>query len=105
LSRSAAASVAASLAGSSAVDRAGLTDTLIGDLSRRSDRRLLGLTGTMSEAELRVLRARLSGGIPNKAARRAAAWTAGGFVWGEADGEVLFHEAVGMMLLVTTMEL
>jgi DNA invertase Pin-like site-specific DNA recombinase len=30
---------------------------------------LLGLKGTMSEAELHVLRARLNGGIRNKAAR------------------------------------
>jgi len=34
-----------------------------------NDRLLLGLKGTMSEAELHVLRARLLGGIRNKAAR------------------------------------
>jgi DNA invertase Pin-like site-specific DNA recombinase len=34
-----------------------------------NDRLLLGLKGTMSEAELHVLRARLNGGIRNKAAR------------------------------------
>ena len=34
-----------------------------------NDRLLLGLKGTMSEAELYVLRARLQGGILNKARR------------------------------------
>ncbi|MGJ7511221.1 hypothetical protein [Variovorax sp. GT1P44] len=34
-----------------------------------NDRLLLGLKGTMSEAELHVLRARLQGGILNKARR------------------------------------
>jgi len=34
-----------------------------------NDRLLLGLKGTMSEAELHVLRARLNGGIRNKSAR------------------------------------
>ena len=46
----------------------------------------------MSEAELHVLRARLDGGIRNKAARgelRRALPI--GFVWGETDGEVLLH--------------
>jgi DNA invertase Pin-like site-specific DNA recombinase len=33
------------------------------------DRLLLGLKGTMSEAELHVLRARLQGGLQNKARR------------------------------------
>jgi DNA invertase Pin-like site-specific DNA recombinase len=33
------------------------------------DRLVLGLKGTMSEAELHILRARLLGGIRNKAAR------------------------------------
>ena len=76
----------------------GLTDTLIGDNdgvyhpALFNDRLLLGLKGTMSEAELHVIRARLEGGIRNKAARgelRRALPV--GFVWGEADGEVLFH--------------
>lgn len=50
-----------------------LTDTLIldedgiYDPAHFNDRLLLGLKGTMSEAELHVLRARLSGGILNKA--------------------------------------
>ena len=57
------------------IDLAGLTDTLIGDGDGLyhpavfNDRLLLGLKGTMSEAELHILRARLNGGIRNKAAR------------------------------------
>jgi DNA invertase Pin-like site-specific DNA recombinase len=52
-----------------------LTNTLIldedglYDPSHFNDRLLLGLKGTMSEAELHVLRARLQGGIRNKARR------------------------------------
>ncbi len=52
-----------------------LTDTLIldedgvYDPAHFNDRLLLGLKGTMSEAELHVLRARLQGGILNKARR------------------------------------
>src|SRR5215472_3134898 len=52
-----------------------LTDTLIldedgiYDPAHFNDRLLLGLKGTMSEAELHVLRARLRGGILNKAGR------------------------------------
>src|SRR5471032_2860535 len=52
-----------------------MTDTLIldedglYDPSHFNDRLLLGLKGTMSEAELHVLRARLQGGILNKARR------------------------------------
>jgi DNA invertase Pin-like site-specific DNA recombinase len=80
------------------LDLCGMTDTLIGDADGIyhpawfNDRLLLGLKGTMSEAELHVLRARLEGGIRNKAARgelRRALPT--GFVWGEGDGEVLLH--------------
>ena len=54
-----------------------LTDTLILDEdgvyspSDFNDRLLLGLKGTMSEAELHVLRARLRGGILNQARRGA----------------------------------
>ena len=53
----------------------GLTDTLIVDESgvydpsEFNDRLLLGLKGTMSEAELHVMRARLRGGLLNKARR------------------------------------
>src|SRR5882724_7437837 len=43
-------------------------------------------------SELHVLRARLNGGIRNKAARgELRRGLPVGFVWGEADGEVLFH--------------
>ena len=46
----------------------------------------------MSEAELYVLRARLNGGIRNKAARgELRRGLPVGLVWGEADGEVRFH--------------
>src|SRR6201984_2222255 len=76
----------------------GITDTLIGDNdgvyhpALFNDRLLLGLKGTMSEAELHILRARLNGGIRNKAARgELRRGLPVGFVWGEADGEVLFH--------------
>lgn len=76
----------------------GLTDTLIGDAdgvyhpALFNDRLLLGLKGTMSEAELHIIRARLDGGIRNKAARgELRRGLPVGFVWGYADGEVLFH--------------
>src|SRR5471032_2259390 len=57
------------------IELAALTHTLIldedgvYDPSHFNDRLLLGLKGTMSEAELHVLRARLQGGIMNKARR------------------------------------
>src|SRR5271166_992273 len=57
------------------LDLCGAADTLIGDADGIyhpglfNDRLVLGLKGTMSEAELHVLRARLNGGIRNKAAR------------------------------------
>src|SRR5512132_440748 len=80
------------------LDLCGLTDTLIGDAdgvyhpAMFNDRLLLGLKGTMSEAELYVLRARLLGGIRNKAARgELRRGLPVGFVWGEDDGEVRFH--------------
>src|SRR5580658_4404595 len=76
----------------------GLTDTLIGDNdgvyhpALFNDRLLLGLKGTMSEAELHIIRARLDGGIRNKAARgELRRGLPVGLVWGEQDGEVLFH--------------
>jgi DNA invertase Pin-like site-specific DNA recombinase len=80
------------------LDLCGLTDTLIGDAdgvyhpAMFNDRLLLGLKGTMSEAELHVLRARLNGGIRNKAARgELRRGLPVDFVWGEEDGEVRFH--------------
>jgi DNA invertase Pin-like site-specific DNA recombinase len=76
----------------------GVTDTLLGDSdgvyhpALFNDRLLLGLKGTMSEAELHILRARLDGGIRNKAARgELRRGLPVGFVWGEGDGEILFH--------------
>ena len=78
------------------LDLCGVTDTVIGDADGLyhpgsfNDRLLLGLKGTMSEAELHVLRARLEGGIRNKAARgelRKALPI--GLVWGEEEGEIL----------------
>jgi len=80
------------------IDLAGFTDTLIGDADGVyhpavfNDRLLLGLKGTMSEAELYILRARLNGGIQNKAARgELRRGLPVGFVWGEADGDVRLH--------------
>ena len=76
----------------------GVTDTLIGDNdgvyhpALFNDRLLLGLKGTMSEAELHIMRARLDGGIRNKAARgELRRGLPVGFIWGEQDGEVLFY--------------
>ena len=75
-----------------------LTDTLIGDAdgiyhpAMFNDRLLLGLKGTMSEAELHIIRARLNGGIRNKAARgELRRGLPVGLIWGEEDGEVRFH--------------
>src|SRR6266511_841973 len=57
------------------LDLCGLTGTVLADEdgiydpSAFNDRLLLGLKGTMSEAELHILRARLNGGIRSKAAR------------------------------------
>ncbi|HEY0122180.1 MAG TPA: recombinase family protein [Rhizobium sp.] len=91
------------------IELAGLTDTLIGDAdgiyhpAMFNDRLLLGLKGAMSEAELHVLRARLDGGIRNKAARgELRRGLPVGFVWGEDDGEILIHpdEAVAHVIRV-----
>jgi DNA invertase Pin-like site-specific DNA recombinase/uncharacterized protein YndB with AHSA1/START domain len=80
------------------IELCGITDTLIGDSDGLyhpalfNDRLLLGLKGTMSEAELHIIRARLEGGIRNKAARgELRRGLPVGFVWGEQDGEVRFH--------------
>src|SRR5690242_5209893 len=80
------------------LDLAGMSDTLIADTDGVyhpglfNDRLVLGMKGTMSEAELHILRARLDGGIRNKAAhgelRRGLPV---GLVWGEADGEIRWH--------------
>jgi DNA invertase Pin-like site-specific DNA recombinase len=91
------------------IDLCGLTDTLIGDAdgiyhpSLFNDRLLLGLKGTMSEAELYVLRARLNGGIRNKAARgELRRGLPVGFVWGEAGGEVRFHPDEAVVTAIGT---
>jgi DNA invertase Pin-like site-specific DNA recombinase len=80
------------------LDLCAVTDTLIGDSdgvyhpALFNDRLILGLKGTMSEAELHTLRARLDGGIRNKAARGALRrGLPVGFVYGDTDGEVRFH--------------
>ncbi|MGH2715466.1 MAG: recombinase family protein [Thermoleophilaceae bacterium] len=80
------------------LDLCGVTDTVIGDADGLyhpgafNDRLLLGLKGTMSEAELHTLRARLEGGIRNKAKRgELRRGLPVGLVWGEADGEVGLH--------------
>lgn len=73
-----------------------LTETLIldedgvYDPAHFNDRLLLGLKGTMSEAELHVLRSRLRGGILNKARRGALRLGLPvGFVYDGADRVVL----------------
>ena len=80
------------------LDLAGMTDTLIADADGIyhpglfNDRLLLGMKGTMSEAELHILRARLDGGIRSKAARGELRRPLPvGLVWGEGDGQVLPH--------------
>jgi len=80
------------------IDLCGLSNTLIGDADGIyhpavfNDRLLLGLKGTMSEAELHILRARLNGGIRNKAARgELRRGLPVGLVWGSTDGEVRLH--------------
>ena len=89
------------------LDLAGMTDTLIADADGVyhpglfNDRLLLGMKGTMSEAELHILRARLHGGIRTKAARgELRIGLPIGLVWGEADGQILQHpdEAVRSVL-------
>src|SRR6266478_6130145 len=80
------------------LDLAGMTDTLIADADGVyhpavfNDRLVLGLKGTMAESELHILRARLDGGIRNKAARgELRRGLPVGLAWGEADGEICFH--------------
>ncbi len=80
------------------IDLCALTDTLIADFDGIydpacfNDRLVLGMKGTISEAELHTLKVRLLEGIRNKAARGEFRCTLPvGFVWGEQDGEVLFH--------------
>jgi len=91
------------------LDMFGMTDTLIGDSDGVyhpvlfNDRLVLGLKGTMSEAELHILRARLDGGIRNKAARgELRRGLPVGFVWGEQDGEVRFHPDEAIVSAIRT---
>jgi DNA invertase Pin-like site-specific DNA recombinase/transposase-like protein len=80
------------------LDLAGITDTLIADADgvyhpgMFDDRLLLGLKGTMSEAELHVLRGRMLGGLRNKAAcGELRVSLPAGLVWGEQPGQILLH--------------
>jgi DNA invertase Pin-like site-specific DNA recombinase len=80
------------------LDLAGVCDTLVADAdgiyhpALFTDRLVLGLMGIMAESELHVLRARLEGGIKNKAARgELRRGLPVGLVWGEGDGEICFH--------------
>jgi len=91
------------------LDLCGMTDTLIGDSdgiyhpAAFNDRLILGLKGTMSEAELHILRARLDGGIRNKAARgELRRGLPVGFVWGEGDGEVRFDPDAAVVGAIRT---
>src|SRR5215469_8377641 len=57
----------------------------------------------MAEAELHILRARLEGGIRNKAARgELRRGLPVGFVWGDEDGEVRFHPDESVVSTVRT---
>jgi excisionase family DNA binding protein len=78
------------------LDLCGVTDTAIGDLDGLyhpgsfNDRLLLGMKGTISEAELHMIRQRLDGGIRHKAKRgEVRRGLPVGLVWGEQDGEIL----------------
>jgi len=80
------------------LDLAGVCDTLVADAdgvyhpALFNDRLILGMKGIMAESELHVLRARLEGGIKNKAARgELRRGLPVGLAWGEADGEIRFH--------------
>lgn len=80
------------------LDLAGVCDTLVADAdgvyhpAMFNDRLILGMKGILAESELHVLRARLEGGIKNKASRgELRRGLPVGLVWGEADGEVCFH--------------
>src|SRR5215470_2554252 len=92
------------------LDLAGACDTLVADgdgvyhPGLFNDRLVLGIKGTMAEAELHVLRARLEGGIKNKASRgELRRGLPVGLVWGEAGGQIQFHpdEAVTGVITAT----
>jgi DNA invertase Pin-like site-specific DNA recombinase len=91
------------------LDLAGVCDTLVADAdgvyhpAMFNDRLILGMKGILAESELHVLRARLEGGIKNKAARgELRRGLPVGLIWGEGDGEICFHpdEAVTGVLSV-----
>jgi DNA invertase Pin-like site-specific DNA recombinase len=91
------------------LDLAGMTDTLIADADGVyhpglfNDRLLLGMKGTMSEAELHILRARLDGGIRNKAARgELRRGLPVGLVWGDADGQIRWHPDEAVTGIIAT---
>jgi DNA invertase Pin-like site-specific DNA recombinase len=80
------------------LDLAGVCDTLVADgdgvyhPAMFNDRLILGMKGILAESELHVLRARLEGGIKNKAARgELRRGLPVGLIWGEGDGEICFH--------------
>src|SRR2546430_403604 len=80
------------------LDLAGVCDTLVADADGVYHRALfnarliLGMKGILAESELHVLRARLEGGIKNKAARgELRRGLPVGLVWGEEDGQICFH--------------
>ncbi|MDF2743395.1 MAG: recombinase family protein [Actinomycetia bacterium] len=90
------------------LDLAGMADTLIADAdgvyhpALFNDRLLLGMKGTMSEAELHILRARLDGGIRNKAARgELRRGLPVGLVWGGADGQIRWHPDEAVIGVIT----
>ena len=92
------------------LDLCGMTDTLIGDEDGLyhpglfNDRLLLGLKGAMSEAELHTIRARLDGGIRNKAARgELRRGLPVGLVWGEAAGEIRLHPDAAVQACLRTL--
>ncbi len=80
------------------LDLCSLTGTLIADVdgiydpADYSDRLSLGLKGTIAESELHVLKARLHGGLRNKAARGELRMALPvGLVWGGEEGQILVH--------------
>ena len=76
------------------LDLCALTSTLIADAdgiyspADFNDRLLLGLKGTMSEAELHLIRARMQGGLRNKASRGELKLTLPVGLDRDADGQI-----------------
>ena len=79
------------------LDLAGMTNTLLADADGVyhpglfNDRMLLGLKGTMSEAELHVLRARLTAGYATRPNVGKCRGLPVGLVWGEDEGRIALH--------------